>query len=77
MWICIGFFVVGILLTLIVYIKYIASLPSIKDLEKIEIAEASTIFDREGNELYKIFEEKRTYRDYGDISQNMVHAIVA
>jgi membrane carboxypeptidase/penicillin-binding protein len=43
------------------YNKYIKDLPSVSQLENLEIAEASTIYDRNGKELYKIFKEKRTY----------------
>ncbi len=66
---CIGIFVI--------YKKYIEPLPAISELENLEIAEASIIYDREWNELYKIFEEKRIYKKYEDISQNMIHALVA
>jgi penicillin-binding protein 1A len=66
-----------LLVSIIVYVKYIKPLPSIKELENIDIAQSSTIFDREGNELYKIYKEKRTYVPYDQISKNMIHAIVA
>jgi penicillin-binding protein 1A len=46
-------------------------------LESLEIAEASVIYDREGNELYKIFEENRAYRNYEDINKNIINALVA
>ena len=62
---------------LILYNKYIVWLPDIKQLENLEIAESSTIYDRDGNELYKIFKEKRTYVDFEDINTNMINAIIA
>lgn len=73
----IGFLAFIFLGGIIIYIKYIKDLPSISELENLEIAQASTIYDRDGNELYSIFKEKRTYIWYENISQNMVHAIVA
>lgn len=61
----------------LIYVKYIKPLPSIKELENINIAESSTIFDSEWNELYKVYKEKRTYVALSSISENMRHAIVA
>lgn len=59
------------------YTKYIVGLPSVSELENLEIAETSIIYDREWNELYKIFKEKRTYVPFEEINQNMINAIVA
>lgn len=61
----------------ILYTKYISNLPSIKELENMEIAESSIIYDKAWNELYKVFKEKRTYKKYEDINSNMVNAIVS
>jgi penicillin-binding protein 1A len=61
----------------ILYQKIIAPLPSIDELESLEIAEASVIYDRKGNELYKVFEENRAYRNYEDINKNIINALVA
>ena len=77
LWFIMSSFVVVCIWAIIIHQKYIKHLPSISELEKIEIAEASIIYDKNGNELYKVFEEKRTYQDYENINQNMVHAIVA
>ena len=65
------------LLSLILYQKYLKDLPNVGELQDLEIAQASTIYDKEGNELYKIFKEKRTYIDYDKIHSHMVNAIVA
>lgn len=72
-------FFVGITLfmSIILYFKYIRDLPSIKELENLEIAESTTIYDREWWELYKIYKEKRTYIPYEEINKNMVNALVA
>lgn len=60
-----------------IYQKYIAGLPDVKTLENLDIAQASTIYDKDWQELYKVYKEKRTYIPYEEISENMVHAIVA
>ena len=67
----------SLILWTILYKKYILDLPSIKELENLEIAESSTIYDRNWNELYKIFKEKRTYVPYEQINKKMINAIVA
>jgi len=72
------FFVLSsIIWTFVLYQKYIVDLPSIKELENLDIAESTTIYDREWWELYKIFKEKRTYVQFDDINDNMINAIVA
>lgn len=65
------------LLTLILYKKYIVDLPSVKELENLNISQSSTIYDREWNELYKIFKENRTYIPYEKINPKMVNALIA
>lgn len=69
--------IIAILFIAVVYQKYIVWLPDVKSLENLDIAQASTIYDKDGGELYKVYKEKRTYIPYEDISENMVHAIVA
>ncbi len=66
-----------LLSTIIIYIKYILPLPDVKDLEKLNLAKSSIIYDRDWNELYKIYKENRTYVNYENISKNMVNALVA
>ena len=62
----------------VLYVKYIKPLPPVDQLETMAIPEASIIYDSEGNELYTFYwEEKRSYVNYEDISQNMINAIVA
>jgi len=65
------------LLTFILYKKYIVDLPNIAELENLNIAQSSTIYDREWNQLYKIFKENRTYIPYEQINAKMVNAIIA
>lgn len=71
------FIIISFIIYSYIYSKYLSNLPSVKDLENLDLSKTSTIYDRNWNELYKIFKEKRTYVWYSSISQNMVHAIVA
>ncbi len=73
----ISFFVILGIWGIIFYNKYIKVLPPIENLKNINIAESSTIYDKNWNELYKIFKEKRTYVNYDNISKNMINAIIA
>lgn len=74
----ISFFVVSwFIMILVLYAKYIKDLPEASELENLEIAESSIIYDRNWEELYKIFKEKRTYIEFEKIWENMVNAIVA
>ena len=60
------------------YGKYIAGLPDIRGIEDARLQESSVFYDRNGQELYRSFaSEKRQYVAYGDISENMVRAIVS
>lgn len=68
----------GFFLLAIIYFVYIRPLPNINKLEEIDIGSSSVIYDREWNELYTLSgDEKRTYFPYENISQNMIHAIIA
>lgn len=71
------FIVLTFLICLVLYTKYIKDLPKVSELENLEIAESSVIYDKDGEVLYKIFKEKRTYVWFDEISKNMVNAIVA
>ncbi len=72
------FFLIVASLFWFIYIKVIKPLPSISNLEAMDIKEASIIYDKNGSELYTLFgDEKRTYVTYNQISKNMVNAIVA
>lgn len=73
----VSFLIISLVWVAILYKKYIEPLPPVESLKDMEIAEASTIYDRDWNELYKIFKENRTYITYDQISKNMVNAIVA
>ncbi|MCP4523003.1 MAG: penicillin-binding protein [Candidatus Gracilibacteria bacterium] len=77
MYLFIFFIISGLISSLILYKKYLVDLPSVQEMEKLEFAESSTIYDKNGIELYKIFKEKRTYVGYEQINSNMINALVA
>ncbi len=55
----------------------LSDLPKINEIEEFEFKQATVITDRNGVELYKLFEENRDYVEYADISAHFVNAIVA
>lgn len=70
---CFGFLAIGV-----VYFAFLHSLPSIDTIEKDVLPESTVIYDRNGGELYKLYnEEKRTYVGYSGISDSMKNAIIA
>lgn len=73
----ISFFLFSIILWVVLYKKYIEPLPPVEEIKNMHIAQTSIIYDKDENELYKIFKENRTYVDYKDINPNMVNALVA
>ncbi len=77
LYIIIGFSWFILLATIIIYVKYILPLPDVKNLEKLNLAKSSIIYDRDWNELYKIYKENRTYVNYENISKNIINALVA
>lgn len=52
-------------------------MPDVSQIKDMVFSEATIIQDRNGETLYRVFEENRQYVDYSWISQNMVNAIVA
>ena len=61
----------------ILYDKIIKPLPDVRGLTEIILPKSSTIYDRNGEVLYKVFKEKRTYVEYDKINKNMINAIIA
>ncbi|MDQ7022409.1 MAG: biosynthetic peptidoglycan transglycosylase [Candidatus Gracilibacteria bacterium] len=59
------------------YLEMVTTVPDFKTMKKIPILETSIIYDKNNNELYRIYEENRTYVKIDDISKNMINAIVA
>jgi membrane peptidoglycan carboxypeptidase len=52
-------------------------LPDVSQIKNMVFAQATVINDRNGEELYKLFEENREYIAFSGISKNMINAIVA
>jgi len=71
------FIALSFVVSIILYNKYLKDLPAIEELQSYEFAEASTIYDRNWVELYKFFDEKRTYVDFDQINTNMINALIA
>ncbi len=71
------FILSGIVSSFVLYQKYLADLPGTQELRDLEIKETSTIYDKDWNQLYNVFVEKRTYIDYAKISDNIINALIA
>ncbi len=52
-------------------------LPDVATIKDMVFAQATVITDRNGNELYKLFEQNRQYVPYEAISETMINAIIA
>ncbi|PJA48428.1 MAG: hypothetical protein CO170_02740 [candidate division SR1 bacterium CG_4_9_14_3_um_filter_40_9] len=52
-------------------------LPDVSKIKDMVFSQATIITDKNGEELYKLFEENRQYIDFSGISTNMVNAIIA
>lgn len=59
------------------YFFVIRELPNISEIEDADFNQTTVITDRNGIELYKLYEENRDYIPFEDISENFVNAIVA
>lgn len=55
----------------------LADLPDVSKINDMVFNEATLIEDRNGEVLYRLFEENREYVPFTGISTNMVNAIVA
>lgn len=73
-----GMIAAGIAAFIILIAVVSIDLPDVKDLDKLSIAQSTTIYDREGNVLYvKHGGENRQYVEYSQISKNIIDATVA
>lgn len=59
------------------YKNILMDLPSISEIENISFSQTTNITDRNGEVLYKLFEENRQYISFDQISPNMVKAVIA
>ena len=78
MWAIAGF-VVFVIFSFFIYIqvRVLGDLPDVSKIKNMTMIESTVITDRNGQELYKIFDENRQYIDLKDISKYMINAIVA
>lgn len=74
-----GLILWGILLIFVFWFtkNVVQGLPDISDINDMVFSESTIIQDRNGEELYKLYEENREYVPFSGISQNMINAIVA
>lgn len=59
------------------YTSVIKTLPDIESIEDFSFKQATTITDRNGKELYKLFDENREYVAYEDISPLFIDALIS
>ncbi len=67
---------IGFVILIVGYITLKSSLPSLDRIND-KMDQATVIKDRNGEILYKIYEQNRSYVQFEDISPNMVNAIIA
>lgn len=71
-------FVLFVLVIVILIAVVSIGLPDVRDLDKLSVAQSTTIYDREGNVLYvKYGGENRQYIPFDQISENIINATVA
>ncbi|MBU1446241.1 transglycosylase domain-containing protein, partial [Patescibacteria group bacterium] len=74
----VGLFVAGVIFLTIIIAVLSMGLPDVHDIDKLSVAQSTTIYDREGNVLYvKHGDENREYVPYEEISMNLVNATIA
>ena len=58
---------------------YVAILKDLPTFDKIKdwFSQSTNITDRDGNTLYKVYDQNRQYVNYADMSTNLVHATVS
>ncbi|MFC1810907.1 transglycosylase domain-containing protein, partial [Patescibacteria group bacterium] len=71
-------FLAGVIIITILIATLSVGLPDVRDIDKLSVAQSTTIYDREGNVLYvKHGEENRKYVPFEEISQDLVDATVS
>lgn len=58
-------------------LRILNNLPDVSQIKTMTMVQSTIITDRNGHELYKIFDENREYVDLKNISQHMIDAIVS
>jgi membrane peptidoglycan carboxypeptidase len=68
----------AIILVVTVYMVWGQNLPDVRELKEANFAETTTIYDRNGNVLYRIYgDENRTYVPLENINQNVIDATIS
>lgn len=68
---------IGFIGVSIIFYSLTDDLPSLRELENPETAEASYVLSRDGKVMDKFYTENRTYVPYDEISPHVIHALVA
>ena len=58
-------------------INVFKNLPDVSQVKDMVFSQATIITDKNGVELYKLFDENREYAEIDKISEDMINAIVA
>lgn len=58
---------------------YVAIIKDLPDFDKIKdgFAQTTTITDKQGNSLYKVYDQNRQYIAFNEASEHVVHALIA
>ena len=67
--------IIGLLIYL--QVRVFKDLPDVSQVKNLTLSQATIITDRNGQELYKIFDENRQFVALEEINQYMIDAIVA
>lgn len=72
----------GLIVLLVIFMSWIwatvyKDLPDVSTIKDMVFSQATVITDRNGTELYKLFEQNRQYVPYEEISPTMINAIIA
>ncbi|MBD3156871.1 hypothetical protein GF369_03510 [Candidatus Peregrinibacteria bacterium] len=74
----VGLFLAGVIVLTIFIAILSIGLPDVHDIDKLSVAQSTTIYDREGNVLYvKHGDENRQYVSYDEISKHLVDATIS
>lgn len=73
-----GLIVISVIGLVVIFMVWGRDLPDVRELKTFNFAETTTIYDRDGNILYKIYgEENRTYVKLQDINKKVIDATIA
>lgn len=74
----VGLFLAGVIIITIFIAILSIGLPDVHDIDKLSVAQSTTIYDRDGNVLYvKHGDENRQYVSFDEISEDLINATVS